>query len=319
LLAAEPDVWREPANARAAIIYVLSGGRPHLLHKLIEEKLLPESETELARGALAYATGRREEAWSLLEKMDARDLPPALGAHLALMQASLTMDKDPGSAVAYLETARLLAPGTLIEEAALRRQLSVASALSDAESFMSLARQYLRRFPDSIYAANFMRAFPDLWAGLDLPGDAETFASLEATVAGLAGADRRAIYLALAHDGLVAGEVELARLTATGASGLAEADSAEGRRAALYAAAAQVAGEDTPRALEALRAIDPAALDEADAELHAAALSVAEQVRQEPESVRPPAGDAGGAEPSAVLERAREAIAAADALLERTR
>ena len=319
LMAAEGQIWREPANARAAIVYVLSGGRPQLLHRLIREGQLPPSETDLARGVLAYATGRREEAWSILEKIDARALPPTLGANVALVQATLTMETDRESAVEYLETARLLAPGTLIEEAALRRQLSVASALADAESFMSLARQYVRRFPRSVFAANFLRAFPELWAGLDLPGDADTFAKLEATVAGLDAGARRDIYLALSLDRLIAGEVEFARLAATGATGLAEAGSADAARAALYGAAAQVASEAPSPAIDAIRAIDPASLAPADAELRAAALQVADQVQSEPEAAELTGGDTGDLEASEVLARARQAIAAADALLERSR
>lgn len=318
-LAAEPELWRDPANARAAIIYVLSGGRPQLLHKLIQDGSLPAGEADLARGALAYATGRRDEAWSLLEKVDARALPASVGAHIALVQASLRMDADPRSAVEYLETARLLAPGTLVEEAALRRQLSVESGLADAESFMALARQYLRRFPHSVYAGNFLRAFPKLWADLGLPGDADSFARLEATVAELEPAERRALYLSLAHDRLVAGDTETARLVATGASELAGADGAEAARAGLYRAAAGVAGKAPALALDALEAIDPASLSGADAELHAAALAVAAEVQRPSDAAPRLDVDPGDLEAAEVLEQARQTLAAADALLERTR
>ena len=320
MLASAPEVWREPANARAAIIYTLSGGRPELLHRLILDQLLPAGDMELARGALAYAVGRREDAWSLLEGVDARALPASLGANVALAQVSLSMDSDQARAVQYLETARLLAPGTLIEEAALRRQLTVASGMADADGFMALARQYLRRFPNSVYVANFLRAFPELWADLDLPGDAESFGKLEATVEGLHPEDRRAVYLAFAFDRLMAGEIEIARLVATGAADLADTGSAEALRAALYQAAAQVATPAPGAALDAIRAIDPAALSSGDAELHAAALAIAEQVWREPDAARLAEGDLeSGMEAAEVLERARASIAAADALMERTR
>lgn len=319
LAAADPDVWREPANARAAIVYVLSGGRPQLLHRLIQDEQLAKSERDLAQGALAYATGRRDEAWSFLEGVDARALPPSLGAHVALVQASLTMETDRERAVEYLETARLLAPGTLIEEAALRRQLSVASALADAESFMSLARQYVRRYPRSLYASNFLRAFPELWVGLDLPGDADAFARLESTVAGVAPDDRRDLYLALSRNRLVAGDIDIARSAAMGASALAEAGSAAAVRAGLYEAAAQVASDETSLAVGAIEAIDPVSLSEEDARLRAAALAVADQVRRPPESAKLPGGDTGDLEASEVLDRGRQVVAAADALLEKTR
>jgi chemotaxis protein MotC len=185
---------------------------------------------------------------------------------------------------------------------------------------MALARQYLRRFPASVYAANFLRAFPELWADLDLPGDAESFGKLEATVDGMRPEDRRSVYLALAFDRLMAGEIEIARLVATGAADLADTGSAEALRAALYQAAAQVATPAPGAALDAIRAIDPAALSPGDAELHAAALAIVEQVWREPDAARLAEGDLErDMEAAEVLERARASIAAADALMERTR
>jgi chemotaxis protein MotC len=307
-------VWREPANARAAIVYVLNGGRPLLLRKLLDDGDLPEAQSEIARGALAYATGRREAAWSILAEVDARALPPSLGAHVALVQASLTMQSDPESAAGYLATARLLAPGTLIEDAALRRELSVVSELADVEGFVFLARQYIRRFPNSVYAPNFVRAFPQLWSGLGLASDEAALGKLDAIVAGLEVESRRELYLALARHGLVVGDIRLADFAAIQAAEMAGPGSAAATRAALYKAAAEVAGSGPARAAERLGAIDPATLSAPDAELHAAVLAVADQVWSEIEAAGAPA-DAGALGASGVLGRGQEAIAAADTLL----
>ncbi len=316
---APKSVWREPANARAAIVYVLSGGWPHFLQRLIHAGSLPDAEADLARGALAYATGRRDEAWAGLRAVEARALPPLLGAHVALVQASLTMERDPASAAGYLETARLLAPGTLIEDAALRREVSVASDMANAERFTFLARQYIRRFARSVYAPNLVRAFPQLWAGLGLPNDADSFMRLEATVAGLDPASRGELYLALARHRLVAGDTVLAGFAAARAAELAEAGSSEAMRAALYGAAAEVAGGGSARAVERLRGVDPARLSRPDAELQTAALAVADQVWREAPLKDATPREAVEFEASAVLQRASAAIAAADALLRRTR
>lgn len=316
--AAPPALWSNPANARAAIVYVLSGGRPQFLRKLIFDDALPQAEAELARGALAYASAQREEAWAILGKVDARTLPPSLGAHVALVQATLTMQTDPQGAAEFLESARLLAPGTLVEDAALRRQLSVASELSDADGFMFLSRQYIRRFPRSVYAQNFVRAFPELWADLGLPGNRESFDKLVATVAELNIETRRDLYLALAHGRLVAGQIEFARFAAAEAANLAESGSTGELRAALYGAAAEIAGGDVAQAFERLRAIDPLSLSEMDAELQAAALAVAGEVLGAPEPTALAQAD-GDLEASAALARGLDAIASADALLRRTR
>ena len=50
-------------------------------------------------------------------------------------------------------------PGTLVEEAALRREIFVAGQLDDFDKFETLAMQYFRRFRHSIYAGNFRQRF----------------------------------------------------------------------------------------------------------------------------------------------------------------
>lgn len=54
LLAVAQDVWRDPRNARAAVIYTLSGGQARVIRKVIEFGLSPEPELALMHGALAY-------------------------------------------------------------------------------------------------------------------------------------------------------------------------------------------------------------------------------------------------------------------------
>jgi chemotaxis protein MotC len=55
LLASDHDVWRDPKNARAAVIYTLSGGQSRVIRKAIETGLPPQPELELMRGALAMS------------------------------------------------------------------------------------------------------------------------------------------------------------------------------------------------------------------------------------------------------------------------
>ena len=47
-------------------------------------------------------------------------------------------------------------PGGLVEEAALRREVFL---VNDGDKFMSLAGQYLNRFPKSPYAESFFKTF----------------------------------------------------------------------------------------------------------------------------------------------------------------
>lgn len=315
MLEADPKLWAEPKNARAAITFVLSGGQPKLLRVLLKNGSLPDAMADIARGALAYATGRRVAALALLGDVDALTLAPSAGAHLALAQGTMTMKADPQRAIGYLEIARLLAPGTLVEESALRRQIRVASAMADAARFTFLMRQYIRRFPHSIYAASFLRGFPDLWANLALSGGGNPPARLERTLSGLDGPVRRRVYLALARHMLLAGNRDLARFAAIHAAAGAESGGATDRRARFYMAAAGITGPDAAVATQALREIDPALLSTADARLHAAVLAVAKEVAVPLTPATAGADPAGVSEATAIVARARAAVSAANALL----
>ena len=68
-------------------------------------------------------------------------------------------EKEPAKALAYLDDARLLAPGTLIEEAAFRRQIALIASAGDGERYEMMVARYLRRFPNSVYAGNFRQQF----------------------------------------------------------------------------------------------------------------------------------------------------------------
>jgi len=201
----------------------------------------------------------------------------------------------------------------LVEEAALRRQLSVESRLASPERFVALARHYFRRFPNSIYGRSLRHALPELWAGLGLPDAEESFELLDLMLAELAPAARRGAYLSFARKHALAGDRELARHAAIRAGEVLRDNSPEKSRAMLYAAMVEVGGADWKAARRSLHAIDPALLSVADRGLHKAAFAILDEVAS-------PATEAGGMDDgdfslSPLADRARDAIAATDALL----
>jgi chemotaxis protein MotC len=311
LALAKPEVWKEPKNARAAVTFVLSGGDPRILKRLSELGIPPGIDEKLVQGALAYGEGRNAEAIDLLVRINARSLDPGIAGHLALVQAELIAIKDARKALASLDEARLLSPGTLIEEAALRRQISLVAAAKDFDRFDMLAANYLRRFARSVYAASFRQQFATDVAGRDA-GSAGRMAKLAGALEAVDAPDRRDIYLLIAREALIRGKFELARLAGGNAVRLAEEASPERSRAMLYEAAAFVVGGDMETGMSALQAMDKAELDEEDAELLEAARSVAAEVR------RPPAASQALADtpiPKAV-EAARQSMARVDQLIE---
>ena len=236
LLATKPEAWKEPGNARAAVAFVLSGGDARLLRRLVALGSLPGVSDKLLQGVLARGEGRPGDAAELLVPINARSLDPSIAGHVALVQAELVAKKDPKKAVAFLDDARLLAPGTLIEEAALRRQVGIVAAIGEFDRFEMLATNYMRRFPRSIYAAAFRRQFAADMAGRDDAAEPSRLERMAAVLEAMGPAERRDAYLSIAREALARGKVELARFAAGGAARLAEGEEADRRRAKLYEA-----------------------------------------------------------------------------------
>jgi chemotaxis protein MotC len=76
-----------------------------------------------------------------------------IGPYLALVAANVVMGKKPELALQYFDWARLVLPGTIVEEAALRRSLIITVKQGNVEQSARFARLYLSRFPNSPYAA----------------------------------------------------------------------------------------------------------------------------------------------------------------------
>jgi chemotaxis protein MotC len=318
LALARPEAWKDARNARAAVAFVLSGGDPRLLRRLAGQGALAGMDEALVQGAMAYGESRNAEAADLLGRIDARSLDPSIAGHVALVQAELVAAKSPKKALAFLDDARLLSPGTLVEEAALRRQIAIVATAKDLDRFDMLSTNYLRRFAKSVYAGSFRRQFAADVAGREDAGNASRTARLAAALEALDPADCRDIYLAIAREALIKGKVELTRFAADSTVRLVEEASAERRRASLYAAAVLVVTEDFDKGVSALEAMDRGGLDEEDAELLDAARSVAAEVRRQPVPNDAPSRVRGedAATTVQIAETARQTMARADRLIE---
>ena len=121
----------------------------------------------------------------------------------------------------YLDDARLLSPGTIVEEAALRRQIALLAAAGKADRYEMLATQYLRRFPRSVYAGGFRQQFAVAIAAIRMPREPGRLARLESMLGGVAQSDRREVYLTIAKEAIAKGKMEMAKFAAAqcGAAG----------------------------------------------------------------------------------------------------
>ncbi len=323
-LAADPSVWTDARNARAVVTFTMSGGSPRVLQTLIAGKVALGVPTELAAGALAYLENREDEAKKLLLPFDARALPPTLAGQVALVQAGLIAREDLTRAISLLDSARLLMPGTLVEEAALRREVFLVAQTGNLDRFEFLSRQYLRRFGTSIYAEDFRQRFATAVARLSLDDGAGRFPRLEAILKTSDPENQRALFLQMAQAAVVHGRIATASSAAKDALALAPIGSGDFMRAQLYEAAAGVAGDDIAKTTAQLRAVNRRQLNRRDGDLLAAAVAVADEVGAQPDApvlldpVAAVAADPARGEGwvSKTMQTAEAGLAAADALLD---
>jgi chemotaxis protein MotC len=309
------EQWQEPKNARAAVVFVLSGGTARVLQKLMGSGAKSDLGEKLLKGSLAYGEGRQDDAAEFLGDIEARTLDPSMAGHVAYVKGELAAKKEPAKALIYLDDARLLSPGTIIEEAALRRQIALLAGTGASERYEALATRYLRRFPNSVYAGGFRQQFAVAIAVHTDASEPDRLARLETMLGGVLRDDRREVYLTIAKEAVAKGKIEMAKFAAVNATRLTEDASAERERARLYEGAALIVTEAFERGVEILDALDRDKLAEADISLLDAALSIADQVRRMPNApdAEPPA--AAGEAASRALAQARETISQVDGLL----
>ncbi len=274
-LRADPADFEDPRNANAAVSFVLGGGPPIVLERMLALDPAPAVDPDLLAGALAYVHGREEDARERLAGFDPRALPGYLGAQIAIARSALIVREDAAEAVRLLSLARLLAPGTLAEEAALRREIFVEGQRGELDRLEFLAVQYLRRYRNSVYAGNFRQRFITLLATLDFADSLEDFLRLENVLAQMDGEGKRDLYLFFARHALLSGRLDLARYASERAAGFSAGDSEEEERARFYFAAAQIVTPAYEPAVEILLALNPERLPEADTPVLEAAMATA--------------------------------------------
>ncbi|SCD25369.1 chemotaxis protein [Brucella inopinata] len=281
---AQPEVWDKPENIYAAIIYLFNGGNPEAVRKVLANLKSDTVPQELVKGALAYASGQTIEVVKLFSVPLAPEVPAELKASIVLVTANQMMAFDPATALLRLDQVRLEAPGTLFEEAAIRRSLPIAAKLGDADKVRLLSRNYLQRFRHSPYMRDFMAQFVDTTLKLSDRIGNEELVKLIGSADPLL---QYTLYLQIARSALVDGQTERARFMSAEARKLAGHLNADPTRANLYAAASDVASDSAGSALRELSQISPDHLQEPDRKLLKAAETVGAIVTRAPDTTPP--------------------------------
>lgn len=282
-LSLPPAAWQDPRNARAAVIHLLSGGNPAVMRHVLTLEPAPAINRKLMEASLAYVEGREQEMLVLLADVDPLDLPAGLGGHIALVKAVPYIQSDPHKAMELLQVASLLMPGTLVEEAALRREVLVAGLVGDLERFRTLSIRYLRRYKGSAYEADFRRRFAIALDTLGFVENTDKFDLLYGVLEEFEEESRRGLYLRLARSALLGGNLKVAAKATQQARDLALPGSAEYEILKIYEVATRLEPEQIEKNREQLWSIDKSTLTAEDLDFLYAVYTVLNTIRHFPD------------------------------------
>jgi chemotaxis protein MotC len=276
----------QPRNLNFLMVYAMSGGNPETLRSLARRMHLAEREGKLIAGITSYLNGATKTAALTLKDFEPMQEPIEIGAFLALLRGSVISLEDPASALKLFDQARLLAPGTLVEEAALRRSVALTATLGDPERFVRLSEQFVRSYLRSPYASQFADAFVSgvlsLQASLDL-------SAIDGIVDMMAEEQRKVIYLRIARRAAIDGLVELSNYASRKADavGGAQADASD-PRVLLYTSLTDITTAPIEEIRQRLGRIDRDRLSASDLKLLDAVLAVNGAITKAPDASAQP-------------------------------
>ena len=288
LLSATPD-GELPKLSGQAVAYVLSGGNPGSVDRFRSADSVPLHDRKLLDASALFMSGDREGASKAFAKIDPLPLPARIAGRVALAQSLLADDQARQKRLADAVSAM---PGTLVEESSLRRSALAYAAARDERNFWKRTDRFARRFSASIYASAFWRDITGAivaWYSTESP---PSLPHLDATLANLPVAQRRVLYLYLAHGAAKAGLSKLTDEAGRRLTRLAAEGSNEEQLGRFYSALFQIVSAQDEDALLRLKSIDRSLLQPDEQALLDAAVRLGSQIEDPPISAGPPLDDA---------------------------
>ncbi|WEX88105.1 chemotaxis protein MotC [Sinorhizobium garamanticum] len=280
LRAVEQSAFRDPRNVDAALVYVMSGGNPDTLDYLADRDVDGNFDSRVTEALRQYLSGKGALIVETLSKAVPEYENARIGPYLFLILGNATSQQDPLAAMKYYDWARLTAPGTIIEEAALRRSVLLAAKANEPDKGFRYALSYARRYLTSPYASQFADVFVEL-AVAHFDEVAEQ--KISEVLAFMDQPRQREVYLRVARRAAIGGNQALARLASKRAEGLAGGGTSQSQvLASFYEGLAAVPSADVLAATETINAIPDEKLSPRDRALRDAAKAIADAVVQLP-------------------------------------
>ncbi|MGI9357651.1 MAG: hypothetical protein ACR2PF_21150 [Rhizobiaceae bacterium] len=145
-------------NIRAVVILSVIGGRSPTISGALRKIGQVGPVKDLALALDYYQSRKRNRALEKFSRVNIDELDSRIAPFIAFAQGNLNASIDPQRAINFFNKTRLLAPGTLLEEASLRKLMKLCIATQNPDQFMAIARQYTRRFIGSPYRSQYLKA-----------------------------------------------------------------------------------------------------------------------------------------------------------------
>lgn len=281
LRTADPEIFDDTRNVDAALIYSMSGGNPATLEYLVSRDVGGYFDNRVADALRKYLSGKGTLVSKSLVEMLPEYRDTTLGPYLALVSANAVVGNNPEEALKFYDLARLTAPGTIIEEAALRRSVAVTAERGMVEKGLGYANRYARRFLHSPYASQFA----DLFVMLAVDNyESIKNEDIENTLSFMDNERRREVYLRIARRAAIAGKIDLARMASAHADAIPTSPGMDRKQQTdLYTGLAEISTKDIDQAVENIDGIPEGTLSPRDEALRSAARLVAEEVLRQPD------------------------------------
>lgn len=277
----DPSIFDDDRNVDAALIYTMSGGNPQTLEYLIAHDVNGYFDNRVTDVLRKYLSGKGLLVAKTLEDTAREYRDKKIGPYLALIGGNVLIATKPTEALDLYDQARLAAPGTIVEEAALRRSVAICLDKGLVDRGLAYSQRYIRRFLHSPYASQFADLFVKLVVGHDhdvKPQDVVDILSF------MDAPRQREVYLRIARAAAIAGKPDLAHMAVERVQSLgAGTDNAFGPLADFYGGMAGLPTDDIDKAAKNVSGIDGTVLSPRDKALQEAARSVADQILRAPD------------------------------------
>ncbi|MGO4567358.1 chemotaxis protein MotC [Rhizobium sp. 2YAF20] len=281
LRSADKTVFDDSRNVDAVLIYAMSGGNPSTLEYLMSRDVNGHFDNRVADVLRKYLNGKGLLVVNTMVDVAKEYRDKKIGPYLSLVAGNVMSAKNPKAALQLYDWARLTAPGTIVEEAALRRSIALATEAKMVPEGFAYSQRYVRRFLHSPYASQFADLF------VQLVVDDSAGVKPEDVVDILSFMDpprRREVYLRIARRAAISGKNELATMASSRAQEIASDDSeAFGALASLYGGVANISTPDVGVAIRNINQIPDGELNPRDRALRDAAKAMAEAVTRAPD------------------------------------